>query len=323
MTEQVTFGELLDLARSHLQQAGAVPGLPGSDHDLLDVVRSMHSLASVIGSYLRDAVTGYQAVTYKKGLALALWTGRLAYADPEWTLASGPRHAVRSTEDVTSRPGELEQVVAAVHHASDALQHLAAAHQQQAWLGARASRFLVATRSLPEDYDIARPYAAATLARANLVLSAYESAHEAAVKATIRTADTAAARAPSQVLSIAAAVSTDRAAAVGSKPSNGLAGEAVITEPPPFPGPLERSLYNLGVTDLGQLQRATELDRATEQLLIDACLDLPIQARETSHQGAASAASQYAIAKRRHAVVAARSRHQEPSHEQPEREPCG
>lgn len=58
MTEQVTFGELLDLARGHLHQAGAVPCRPGSDHDLLDAVRSMHTLVGVIGSYLRDAVTG-------------------------------------------------------------------------------------------------------------------------------------------------------------------------------------------------------------------------------------------------------------------------
>lgn len=122
---------------------------------------------------------GYLAAEAADARDLALWTGRLAHADPDWTPASSPHQATRGADELAAGPGGIERVAAAVHHASDALQHLAAAHQQQAWLGVRADRFLVATRSLPEDYDVARPYAPATRARATLVITAYESAHRA------------------------------------------------------------------------------------------------------------------------------------------------
>lgn len=264
---------------------------------------------------------GYIAADATDARDLALWTGRLAYVDPNWTLASGPHQAARGAGDLARGPGEIERVVAAVHHVSDALQLLAAAHQQQAWLGSRARRFLVATRSLPEDYDVARPYAPATRARAALVISAYESAHAAAMQTRVRCADVASAvGATSQVLNFVAAVSAERADASG-KHDHRPVGEAITSEPPGFSGPLERELDNLRVTDTEQLRRAVELDRAAEQLLIDACLDPQLQARETSHEGAAPAATQYAITKRRIVLAAGYGRQQDLEYEQPEREP--
>lgn len=103
MTEQATLGELLDLARRHLHQAGAVPGRPGSDHDLLDVARSMHTLAAVIGSYLRDAVAGYQAVTNKKGIAAS----RTAPAGSRWPAAclQARRAAVNAARELEPLAG--------------------------------------------------------------------------------------------------------------------------------------------------------------------------------------------------------------------------
>ncbi len=53
MIGQVTFGDLLDVARRHVDQAGEGPWLRGG-RDLPDVTRSMHDLALAIGGCMRD-----------------------------------------------------------------------------------------------------------------------------------------------------------------------------------------------------------------------------------------------------------------------------
>src|SRR5262249_30338041 len=44
---------------------------------------------------------------------LAWWTGRLAYADDDWTLASSPGRPPRALQDLAPRPEDLPHVVAA------------------------------------------------------------------------------------------------------------------------------------------------------------------------------------------------------------------
>ena len=58
---------------------------------------------------------------------LALWTGRLAYSDPQWTLTSGPRYEARPSRSLVPEPGDIPLAVAAVHHACDAMTRLAMA----------------------------------------------------------------------------------------------------------------------------------------------------------------------------------------------------
>jgi hypothetical protein len=58
VTGQVTFGDLLDAARRHLDQAGDVPGRPVGDRDLLDVTRGMCAVVTVMGRYLQDVTSG-------------------------------------------------------------------------------------------------------------------------------------------------------------------------------------------------------------------------------------------------------------------------
>ncbi len=53
MTGQVTFGDLLDVARGHVDQAGRGRWLRGG-RDLPDVAGSMHALALAIGGCVRD-----------------------------------------------------------------------------------------------------------------------------------------------------------------------------------------------------------------------------------------------------------------------------
>ena len=52
---------------------------------------------------------------------LALWTGRLAHTDPDWTPARGHPPALRDPADLAFAPAGIPAVLAAVHHATDAL----------------------------------------------------------------------------------------------------------------------------------------------------------------------------------------------------------
>jgi hypothetical protein len=175
-------------------------------------------------------------------------------------------------------------VAAAVHHASDSLDRLVQVHQAQARSAARARRYLVPTRSLPGRYDVARPYGPAPADRVGLVLSAYQQARAASSDAATSIADVAAGmRAPSRVLTLASAAAAE--AEVGG-PSGASAGatskkaaDVAVWEQPDMPGPVRRSLQSLGVTSPDLLRRGAAIDRAGEQLLIEACTQLPTQSR--------------------------------------------
>ena len=92
---------------------------------------------------------------------LALWTGRLAYADPQWGLASGPASERRSPGSLAPGRASIPPAVSAVHHACDTLAGLARAEREQVRAAGAARRILVPTRSLPERIDIPRPFAPA------------------------------------------------------------------------------------------------------------------------------------------------------------------
>lgn len=59
MTEPVTFGDLLDQARRHLDAADRIPGRVGNEQDLLDATRGMREVITAISQYFRDILTGY------------------------------------------------------------------------------------------------------------------------------------------------------------------------------------------------------------------------------------------------------------------------
>ena len=135
---------------------------------------------------------------------LALWTGRLAYADPNWTPALGPSHATRTPQALVPEPGDLPAVVAAVHQASQTLTQIAAADHSQIRGAAEAGRLLVPTRSLPDRFDIPHPFAPAPRDRIAALLDAYHDAGTASAQATAAVATVAAdVRAPSHILTLA------------------------------------------------------------------------------------------------------------------------
>src|SRR5260221_3851308 len=80
VTGQVTFGDLLDVTREHLDQAGRVPGRAGEGKDLLDVTSGTHALAVVIGRYLQDDTAGHGCVLRQNGASPSPWPTACARA---------------------------------------------------------------------------------------------------------------------------------------------------------------------------------------------------------------------------------------------------
>ena len=135
---------------------------------------------------------------------LALWTGRLAYADPQWTLASGPAHQARSPHELAPRPEDTRLLITAVHHACDTLTSLGHAEHQQIHAAGAAHRILVTTRSLPDKMDIPRPFAPAPPDRIQAILAACDQTTRSAEDTTAHVAAIATATgAPSRVLTTA------------------------------------------------------------------------------------------------------------------------
>jgi hypothetical protein len=218
---------------------------------------------------------------------LALWTGRLAYADPEWTLASGPGHAARPPQELVPRPADARLLVSAVHHACETLTSLGYAAREQVHAAGAAHRILVTARSLPDKMDIPRPFAPAPPDRIESIVLACDQTARSAGDATAHVAAIAAViGAPSRVLT------TARQAADPSQQTEPTPGSRVrqmqqtadsrhsASERPEIPGPVEQTLYDLGITNPDLLQRGTDIDRAGERLIIDAAADLePIRSR--------------------------------------------
>ncbi len=205
---------------------------------------------------------------------LALWTGRLAYTDPQWTLASGPSHQARSPQRLAPEPNDVPCVVAAVHHACDAITRLACADREQMRAAAGADRILVATQAPPDIWDIPIPFVPAPPKRIDAILTLYEYTGTANTQATASAADAATAvRAPSRVLATArSATDARRHGSPGAAP-NAAAEPPAAGQHSDLPGPVERILHGLGITSPDLLRRGAEMDRAAEQLIIDAAAE--------------------------------------------------
>jgi hypothetical protein len=76
-------------------------------------------------------IRGHMSPAALDAADLTLWTGRLAYADPGWTLSRPPSRSVRPGRKLVPELANLATVVGAIHEASDALRSLAAANLEQ------------------------------------------------------------------------------------------------------------------------------------------------------------------------------------------------
>jgi hypothetical protein len=277
-----------------------------------------------VGQSLDQVATdtrGYQSQTAAEVGDLALWTGRLAYAKPDWTLTDGPAHPARAPEDLAARPQDLPLAVAAVHQSCETLAKLASSDSDQVRAAHRAGRLLVPTLSLPETYDVPRPFAHAPQQRVDHLLGAYEEAAQASRKAARSVGEIAVAtRAPSRMLEAArTAVHGDPA------PEDSVGKPAPRLPSANSPGAVERALLDLGITQPDLLRRGARLDRASQRLIIHAAGDAerpPLQANPTE-PGEPSAATPVgrALAASHGRSGATRHRPIQGHHEGPEPEP--
>jgi hypothetical protein len=257
---------------------------------------------------------------------LAWWTGRLTYTDPAWTLGTGPDGPVRAPCELAPSPEDVPRVIAAVHHAAEAVALLAETEHEQLHQAIRARRILVPTRTLSGDYNIPRPYAPALLEDTSALLTRYRdttrASHQTAAVAG-RAACTA--KAPSRALATARDITHTTGTASPAKDAN--RARAPDREPPPqIPGPLQHTLASLGVTDPALVSRGRELDHASQRLLIDAADHLPSApqrppATTLNKTAAAAGLLNHALASGQPQTVRLLRQHHHPQRNQPEPEP--
>ena len=140
------------------------PGLDAAAGHAGDSRRAWLAVARAWDSMVTDT-RGYLSRPAAEAGHLALWTGRLAYADPAWTPARRPSHAVRDAVDLAPGAAELTEIASALHYTADSLARAAHTDLDTVAAAGTAGRLYVTTRSLPADYDVPRPYAEAPRVR--------------------------------------------------------------------------------------------------------------------------------------------------------------
>ena len=196
-----------------LRSLAARIGRPGSEHvstqlsAAADAARRTREVWLGTARAIDDINTDTHGQVFRAAAEtrdLVLWTGRLAYADPDWTPASGPAQAARRPESLA--PAQVPSMIAAAHHVSATLTRLARAEHEQICAAAKVGRILVTTRSLSDEFDIPRPFARAPQTRVERLLSHYRDAEQSSQQVTTELARAAEATgAPSRLLTAAAA----------------------------------------------------------------------------------------------------------------------
>jgi hypothetical protein len=204
---------------------------------------------------------------------LVLRMGRLAWDDPQWTPERGRGARLRTAADLTAGGDGVAAVVAAVHQAADALTQVAAADRAAVTATDSAGHLYVRTRSLPDGYDVPRPYATPPADRTRPLLAAYQAAVEASSQAVSALAALAIVTdAPSGTLALARVASVPRPQIPGQDqvpPAVGAPADRPAAVPA-RPGPTEQAIRKLWVKDPVVLLRAVAIDDAGQQLIAQA-----------------------------------------------------
>lgn len=206
---------------------------------------------------------------------LALWTGRLAYASPNWVPGDGPRHPARPPEELAPAPADITEVVAALHYTTEALERLATSSEQQVRGAVRAGRVLIPATSLPDGSATVGQFPSVPKDQAAALLAACRNV----TKTSARTASAVAGiagelRAPSRTLTTAKVAGRPaplaaslRAAEAALAAAQGQAAPDPAEAPP---GPVETGVRGLGVVSPRLLWRASGVDRLASEVLADA-----------------------------------------------------
>ncbi len=217
---------------------------------------------------------------------LVLRIGRLAYRNPGWTPACGDASLARQAADLAADADGISTVLAAVHHATDTLTHIAVTDQRCVRQTAADHRLYIATRLLPDDYDIPRSYNPAPRSRVTALLDGYRLAVKSCTAATTALDDLAlASGAASRVLAAAhtAPAVTNRQGPVPGQAqpdrTRALVSSRQLPATPMQPGRIEDMVRDLQLTEPALLLRAAAIDEATRDLLAEATAKAGRQAR--------------------------------------------
>ena len=210
---------------------------------------------------------------------LVLRMGRLVWRNPQWTPARSDCAPQRTPAALARGPAAVTSVVAAAHQAVDALVRVAVTDIEAVRVADHAGRLYVPTWSLPEDENVPRPFAPAPMVRFRALQDAYRAALDASV-AAVHVLDklTLATRAPSIPLALArAATSVQTHSRI--RLANVDTNDALPDKATPFmnsrgstgrAGPLEQAMVDCQVSDPVLLLRASAIDNAARQLMIQA-----------------------------------------------------
>lgn len=203
---------------------------------------------------------------------LVLRIGRLAYRNPGWTPACRDASLARTPADLASDANAISSVLAAVHHATDTLTYIAVTDQRCVRQAAADHRLYIATRLLPEDYDIPYRYTPAPRSRMTALRDGYRLAVTTSTAATTALDDLAlAAQVPSRVLA-APHTLPGGTSPRGPSPARTQAHASPDRAPAMVaqPGHIEEAIRELHLTEPDLLLRAATIDEAARDLLTEA-----------------------------------------------------
>jgi hypothetical protein len=200
---------------------------------------------------------------------LVVQTGRLAYRNPRWTPTCADASRSRDSSALARSARDICTVLSTVHHATDAINRIAADDDRAVSDAADDNRLYLPTRLLPDTYDIPQPYTPAPRAYVDAILIAYDTAAGATARITTTLDNLAIAiNAPSTIL--AATHQAARAARPELRLQTSLRSLRDGHLVHPAPGRTEKALRKFGIRDPALLLRSAVIDQAARDLITEA-----------------------------------------------------
>ena len=230
---------------------------------------------------------------------LALRTGRLARRDPHWTPARTGLGLIRDPATLAPARGDVPAVLAAVHHAADAIARIADEDRLAVRQAAFDGRLYVPAGLLPVRDQIPYQHAPIGWPRARRLLATYTAVIEATTR-TIGTLDNLAATmsTPSRSLSQTRALAAQPIRSKLTAPHVQSLERDTHHSAQPEPGALGQVIRDLSISEPATLLRAAALDQAVGALTADAkaqsqrraaALDIPSRLNKHLHSEATAA----------------------------------
>ena len=230
---------------------------------------------------------------------LALRTGRLARRDPHWTPARTGLGLIRDPATLAPARSDILAVIAAVHHAADAIARIAAEDRLAVRQAAFDGRLYVPASLLPARDQIPYQYAPIHWPRARRLLATYTAVIEATIR-TIGTLDNLAATmgTTSRYLSQARALAAQPARNTLTAPQLPALEQDAQYSAQRAPGILGQVIHDLAISEPAALLRAAAIDQAADALTAEtqaqsqrraAALDIPAGLTKHLHSEATAA----------------------------------